>query len=408
MFGLGVSLMSLATGCGQGGDIPSKYLGPDGSSPSGLILGRDGNFYGTTSSGGQFNQGTVFRITPDGVETVLYSFAGGNFDGASPTGNLIQANDGNFYGATSGGGPGQCPGIEPIDYNGPPAACGALFKLWPNGAETVLHFFSGGKDGGQPNGSLVQGGDGNFYGTTSYGSGTVFAMTPQGEETVLYSFQNYTDDGSIPSSLILGSDGYFYGTTFIGGHFNYGTVFRISSAGAETVLYSFGGGADGELPSASLIEGNDGNFYGTTPFGGSSRDGTVFKITPGGEERVLYSFSGGSGNGADPYTALIQGLDGGFYGATQAGGKENSNPCGGGCGSLFEVTPTGSETVLYLFAAITTDAEIPDANLVQGSDGNFYGITSEGGQLGGGTVFRVTPAGTLTVLHSFAAPKSIY
>jgi uncharacterized repeat protein (TIGR03803 family) len=406
MFGLGFVLMSLVTACGQGGDIPPKYLGPDGSSPTGLILGNDDNFYGTTSSGGQFNQGTVFRITPDGAETVLYSFAGGDFDGTSPTGNLIQGSDGNFYGATSGGGTGQCPGVEPVGYNGPPPACGILFKLSPDGTETVLHFFSGGTDGGQPTGSLVQGADGNFYGTTSYGSGTVFKITSQGKKTVLHSFQSYANDGSIPSSLIVGSDGNFYGTTGIGGNFDYGTVFRITDAGAETVLHSFSGGADGELPSASLTEGNDGSFYGTAPFGGSSGAGIIFRITPGGDEAVLYSFPGGTRNGANPYTPLIQGLDGRFYGAAQAGGNDDNNPCGGGCGALFAVTSTGTETVLYLFSAITTNGAIPIGNLVQGSDGNFYGIASQGGQFGGGIVFRVTPAGILTVLHSFAGPQS--
>jgi uncharacterized repeat protein (TIGR03803 family) len=414
IFGLSFSLTSIVTGCGYGGDRgwpsysgpASGYLAADGSSPSGMIQGRDGSFYGTTSSGGQFNQGTVFRITPDGAETVLYSFAGGNTDGANPTGDLVQASDGNFYGATGGGGPGECPGVEPVGYTGPPATCGTLFKLTPDGAETVLHFFSGGADGGQPTGSLVQGDDGNFYGTTSYGSGTVFAITPQGEEAVLYSFPNYTDDGSKPSSLILGSDGNFYGTTFIGGNSNYGTVFRITPAGAETVLYSFLGGSDGELPSASLAEGNDGNFYGTTPFGGGSGDGTIFRITPTGEETVLYSFRGGTANGANPYTALVQGDDGSFYGTTQAGGNENSNPCGGGCGSLFKITPSGNETVLYLFAGSTTDGALPAGSLVQGSDGNFYGTTSAGGQFDGGTVFQITPAGVLTVLHSFAGAQN--
>ena len=415
IFGLGFSLTSIVAGCEYGGDWgwpsyggpPSGYSAADGSSPSGVIQGRDGNFYGATSNGGYFNQGTVFRVTPDGVETVLYSFAGGNADGANPTGNLVQGSDGNFYGATGSGGAGKCPGPEPVGYNGPPSTCGTLFKLTPNGAETVLHIFSGGADGGEPTGSLVQGSDGDFYGTTSYGSGTVFAITPQGEETALYSFPNYTNDGSKPSSLIVGSDGNFYGTTFIGGNSNYGTVFRITPAGAETVvLYSFLGGSDGELPSASLAEGSDGNFYGTTPFGGSSRDGTIFRITPSGDETVLYSFPGGTKNGANPYTALIQGDDGSFYGTTQAGGNENNNPCGGGCGSLFKITPTGNETTLYLFAASTMDGALPAGSLIQGSDGNFYGTTSGGGQFDGGTVFQITPAGVLTVLHSFTGAQN--
>jgi uncharacterized repeat protein (TIGR03803 family) len=408
MFGLSVSLISVVAGCGYGGNggwpshdgPPSEYSVADGSNPSGMMQGSDGNFYGTTSNGGQFNQGTVFRITPDGAETVLYSFAGGNVDGASPTGDLVQGSDGNFYGATGNGGPGQCPGAEPVGYTGPPASCGTLFKLTPDGAETVLHFFSGGADGGQPTGSLVQGSNGSFYGTTSYGSGTVFAITPQGEEAVLYSFPNYTNDGSKPSSLILGSDGNFYGTTFIGGKSNYGTVFRITPAGVETVLYSFLGGSDGELPSAPLVEGSDGNLYGTTPFGGS-KDGTIFRITAAAEETVLYAFPG-TANVSNPYSPLIQGSDGNFYGTTDNGGNAN-NACGAdGCGALYKITPAGNETVLHLFAGGPIDGAFPIGNLLQGSDGNFYGTTSEGGQFDGGTVFQITPAGVLTVLHSFA------
>jgi uncharacterized repeat protein (TIGR03803 family) len=382
-----------------------QFPAPDGSSPSaGLIRGRDGNFYGVTAKGGQFNDGTVFSITPGGVETVLYSFAGGTADGANPTGDLVQGSDGNFYGATGGGGPGKCPGIEPIGYDGPPSACGTLFKLTPDGTDTVLHFFSGGADGGQPTGSLVQGSDGNFYGTTSYGRGTVFKISPEGEEAVLYSFPNYTNDGSEPSSLILAPDGNFYGTTFIGGQSNYGTVFAITPAGAETVLYSFLGGSDGELPSAPLVEGGDGNFYGTTPFGGS-KDGTIFRITAAGEETVLYAFPG-TANVTNPYTPLVQGSDGNFYGTTDNGGNAN-NACGAdGCGALYKITPTGNETVLHLFAGSPTDGAFPIGNLLQGTDGNFYGTTSGGGQFDGGTVFQITPAGVLTVLHSFAGTQN--
>jgi uncharacterized repeat protein (TIGR03803 family) len=247
----------------------------------------------------------------------------------------------------------------------------------------------------------VQGKDGNFYGTTSFGTGTVFVITPQGETAVLYSFPNFTQDGSKPSSLVLGSDGNFYGTTLLGGSADSGTVFRVTPAGVEAVLYSFTGGSDGELPSASLIEGSDGNFYGTTPFGGISEEGTIFRISPSGDETVIYSFPSGTANGESPYTALVQGDNGNYYGSTQSGGNVNNNPCGDGCGSLFEITPAGNETAFYLFPASTVDGVSPSGSLVQGSDGNFYGTTSSGGQFGGGTVFQITPTGVLTVLHSF-------
>jgi uncharacterized repeat protein (TIGR03803 family) len=361
-----------------------------------LIQALDGNFYGTTSRGGEFDRGTVFRITPGGDEAVLYSFAGGSADGIDPSGALVQGSDGNFYGTTTSGGISAC---APDFSTGALASCGIVFKVTPGGKETVLHFFGGTGDGGAPNGALLQAPDGNFYGTTSDASGTVFKLTPAGVETVLFSFPNSALDGSKPSSLILGPNGSFYGTTFAGGQSNYGTVFTITPAGAETVLYSFAAGGDGENPSAPLVKGSDGNFYGTTAFGGTSHQGTAFRTTPGGQETVLYSFPGGTGNGANPYTALIQGLDGSLYGGA-AGGNQNSDFCGGGCGSLYAITLIGHETVLYLFSASTLDGALP-SGLIQGSDGNFYGTTSEGGRFDGGEVFQITPAGVLTVLHSF-------
>ncbi|MGB6486433.1 MAG: choice-of-anchor tandem repeat GloVer-containing protein [Steroidobacteraceae bacterium] len=384
----------------------TPFMG-DGSNPSsGLIQGRDGSFYGTTAAGGQFNEGTVYRITPDGDETVLYSFAGGVSDGADPSGALIESSDGNFYGTTIGGGVGQCPGPEPVSYNGPPPPCGTVFEVTPEGGEAVLHYFSGTTDGGQPTGGLLQGSNGSFYGTTDEGTGTVFTITPAGDETVLYSFPEPGSNGSIPSSLVQGTDGDFYGTTDIGGSSTYGTIFQITPAGTETVLHSFNGGTDGELPSAALVVGSDGNFYGTTPFGGLSANpapicdrgcGTVFMITPTGVETVLYAFAGGTADGANPYGALIQASDGNFYGTTGSGGMAN---CGVGCGTVFKITPTGVETVLYAFAGGNTDGASP-SSVVQGSDGNFYGTTAAGGEFNAGTVFKITPAGVETVLHSF-------
>jgi uncharacterized repeat protein (TIGR03803 family) len=373
----------------------------------GCLSGRAARSCFCLAKGGQFNNGTVFSITSDGAEKVLYSFVGGNADGANPTGDLVQGSDDNFYGATAGGGPGGpggCPGIEPAGYDGPPSACGTLFKLTPDGSETVLYFFSGGVDGGQPTGRLIQASDGNLYGTTSYGSGTVFKITPDGEKAVLYSFPNYTMDGLQPSSLIVGPDGNFYATTFFGGRSDCGTVFSITPAGAETVLHSFLGGSDGEFPSAPLVEGSDGNFYGTTSFGGS-KDGTIFRITAAGEETVLYAFPG-TANVANPFTPLIQGSDGKLYGTTDDGGSANSTCGADGCGALYTITPTGNETILHLFAAGPTEGASPIGNLLQDGDGNFYGTTSAGGQFNGGTVFQITRAGVLTVLHSFAIAQN--
>ena len=360
-----------------------------GSQPEqGLVLGRDGNFYGTTTSGGAYNLGAVFKVTPGGVETVLHSFHGGTADGASPYAALIQGSDGNLYGTTEVGG----------TYNE-----GTAFRITPAGAETILYSFqaAGTSDGNQPYGALTQGSDGNFYGTTYSGgsanSGVVFKITPAGVETVLYSFQSTnTSDGYNPNgALVQGSDGNFYGTTQSDGAANYGTVFKITPAGVETVLHYFGVDPnDGNTPYGALIQGNDGNFYGTTDSGGTAGNGVVFKITPAGAETVLYSFQGGTVDGANPDSSLILGNDGSFYGTTSSGGTF-------GNGTVFKVTPAGAESVLYALGNGTADGTYPDSPLILGGDGNFYSTTSSGGALHSGTLFKVTPAGVETVLYSF-------
>ena len=223
----------------------------------------------------------MFKVTPAGVETVLYSFEGnggvsGSADGAQPQAGLILASDGNFYGTTYQGG----------TYN-----YGTVFRITPAGAEWVLldsfaRSIGGASDGANPQAGLVQGIDGNFYGTASVGGttngGTVFRVTPAGVETVLYSFSeagNSTDGYDPVAGLILASDGNFYGTTLHGGVYDPGTAFRVTPDGVETVLYSFGNNADGSYPHGGLLQGADGNFYGTTYSGGASGEGTVFKLT---------------------------------------------------------------------------------------------------------------------------------
>jgi uncharacterized repeat protein (TIGR03803 family) len=344
------------------------YSFTGGTDPvAGLIQGADGNFYGTTYQGGTNSAGTVFKLTPAGAETVLYSFAGGT-DGQYLQAGLIQGTDGNFYGTTIRGG-----------TNG----VGTVFKLTPAGVETVLYSFSGGADGDYPFATLIQGADGNFYGTTSQGGlnndGTVFKLTPAGVETVLHSFAGGTDGQYPQAGLVQGTDGNFYGTTLNGGPNAVGTVFKITPAGAETVLYSFTGGTDGGNPYAGLIQGADGNFYGTAFNGGQYGDGAVFKITSAGAETVLWSF--GSGNdGTAPYATLIQGADGNFYGTTANGGTVNA-------GAIFKLTPAGTETVVYSFTA-GSDGANPYTGLIQGTDGNFYGTTAQGGANSDGTVFK--------------------
>jgi uncharacterized repeat protein (TIGR03803 family) len=360
-----------------------------------LVLGSDGYFYGTAGGGTNGGNGTVFKISTNGALTTLYSFTGGN-DGGNPQAALVQGSDGCFYGTTQQGGTNNV---------------GTVFRISTNGAFTSLYSFTGGSDGSGPNG-LVQGSDGHFYGTTagnwlggtSYGN--VFKITTNGVLTSLYSFTG-GNDGGAPNGLVQGSDGYFYGTTVGGGTNGFGTVFKISTNGALTTVYSFTGGSDASSPNG-LVQGSDGNFYGTTDYGGTNNRGTVFKISPSGAYTSLYFFSGN--DGAYPAAALVQGSDGYFYGTT-AGTWEDHRF---GNGTVFRISTNGALTSLYSFGG-TNDGGNPVAGLVQGSDGNFYGTTEnggtpgvtwvgEGGEWGHGTVFKISPNGALTSLYSF--PRS--
>jgi uncharacterized repeat protein (TIGR03803 family) len=261
--------------------------------------------------------------------------------------------------------------------------------------------------------SLVQGPNGNLYGTTDSGGGfagcgppgcgTVFEITRNGTLTQLYNF-GAEGHGAYPlAGLLLAPNGKFYGTTA-----RVGSVFEISSKGQLRTVYAFCSKpncSDGSTPWAGLMLATDGNFYGTTAYGGSTNCaagcGTVFKITPGGQLDTLYNFCFASNcaDGYQPFAALVEGTDGNLYGTTYLGGN-NSGDCFSGCGTIFKITPTGSLTTLYQFAL--TDGQNPDASLIQGVDGKFYGTTVKGGALGDGTVFEITSAGNLTTLYSFS------
>jgi uncharacterized repeat protein (TIGR03803 family) len=253
-------------------------------------------------------------------------------------------------------------------------------------------------DGAFPDyGSLAQGFNGNFYGTTNYAgaheAGTVFEITAGGNLTTLYTFcsQPSCADGSDPAAgLIQAADGNLYGTTTYGGANSYGTVFKITASGKLTTLYSFSG-TDGALPQGSLVQGSNGNFYGTTEQGGVNNDGTVFEITAGGNLTTLYSFGGTDGE--FPYGALIQATNGDFYGTTEEGGDDN-------VGTVFAVTAGGQLTSLHSFNG--SDGEYPYGALVQATNGNLYGTTEEGGAYGPGTVFEITAGGELTTIYNFA------
>lgn len=340
------------------------------------------------------------------TESVLYSFCSqaNCSDGNGPS-SLIQANDGNFYGVAEFGGAN---------------SKGTLFVMTPAGAVTTLYSFcsQGGSkctDGSNP-WTLLQGGDGNFYGVTINGGanagGTVFKVTPSGSLTTLYSFcsQGGTscDDGSAPNVLLEGSDGNLYGTTPSGGANAEGTVFKVTPSGAFTTLYNFcsqGGSSctDGEYPMA-LLQGSDGNFYGIS--NGGAGLGLFFKVTPTGTLSTLYTFTAA----AYPM-ALVQGNDGNFYGVTLDGGTGSCIAYGSkqpGCGVAFKLTSSGAFTPLYNFCSQggtnCTDGGSP-LSLVQGSDGNFYGLNLLGGSEAGGNIFELTPSGTVTTLYNFCSSQ---
>jgi uncharacterized repeat protein (TIGR03803 family) len=380
-----------------------SFDGTDGNSPVALVQATNGNFYGTTTYAGANNEGTVFKITPSGTLTTLYSFCVQTncTDGSNPNAALVQGSNGNFYGTT---------------YRGGANSVGTVFKITPSGTLTTLHSFNdNGSDGYFPYAALVQGSNGNFYGTTyngganyscQNGCGTVFKITPSGTLTILHSFDG--TDGSNPflGGLVEGTDGNFYGTTSKGGGYSYcnghnyscGTVFKITPSGTLTTLHSFRG-TDGDSP-MGLVQATDGNFYGTTSEGGANNlcllaCGTVFQITPGGMLTTLYNFCSQSvcADGATPYAALVEGTDGNFYGTTLSGGANIR--CGdpvGGCGTVFKITPSDTLTTLYSFCAQTNcaDGSIPQAELVQDTNGKFYGTTPNGGASGNGTAFSLS------------------
>jgi uncharacterized repeat protein (TIGR03803 family) len=304
----------------------------DGSSPQGgVIQDPAGNFYGTTRFGGAYGDGTIYKITPSGQETVLHSFAGGN-DGQGPVGSLIEDSKGNFYGTTLLG--------------GGAADVGTVFKLDSSGKTSVLHGFTNGNDGGTPLAGLVKDSRDNLYGTAStggaFGKGAIFEISSVGKLTTLYSFTGGADGASPSASLILDSAGNLYSTAFSGGNdAGDGTLFEwIKSTGKLDVLYTFcsqPGCSDGENPSEAVVKDSQGRFYGTTfAGGGSSNDGIVWEFADG-KLTVLHSFVGTDGSYPSGGSLLLD-SDGTLYGTTPDGG--NLSLCyNQGCGVIFKLTP---------------------------------------------------------------------
>ena len=358
---------------------------PDGNHPiGGLILDAAGNLYGTTSQGGASYRGTVFRLTPAGKETVLYSFDAGY--GEYPNTTLVRDAKGALYGTTFYGGA----------YNK-----GAVFKLDTKGNETVLYSFRGGADGYWPN-AVIRDAQDNLYGTTDaggksacgYGCGTVFKLDKAGRRTTLYRFTGGTD-GMYPSAgLVRDSAGNLYSVTGQGGDLGCnrgigcGTVFKLDTAGRKSVLYIFtGASGDGDYP-VGVVRDKNGTFYGATSWGGNYSCGTVFRLEADGKETVLHGFTGTGGDGCSPPSGVVLDTSGNIYGTTQSGGVNY--------GVVFKLDTAGKETILHSFTD-GTDGAYPYAGVMLGKAGNIYGVASDGGDhncgqhVGCGTVFKLTP-----------------
>ena len=337
----------------------------DGSNPQSLLLGSDGNFYGTAAFGGLYGLGTVFKLTPAGQLTTIYSFTGGN-DGGTPDPGLVQDSLGNLYG---------------VAFQNGANNYGTIFQVTTSGAFTVLHSFTN-EDGSYPLTSLTQGSDGNFYGVT--GSGLFYEVTPSGNYTLLNTSPMYR----LISGLALGRDGNFYGAVDAGSSGHAGLV-QVSPAGTMKLIGTFTA-INGEAE-PTFIQGSDGNFYGTTGGDGfSNYGGTVFRLAPDGTYTLLHSFDDPNEGLLTPNSKLFEGSDGNFYGATSTLGTNDG-------GTLFQITPDGMFTTLYNFSGsdgsgpeeggnINTQ---PGSALVLGSDGNLYGTAVRGGTQNSGTIFKL-------------------
>lgn len=373
-----------------------SFNGSNGDDPSYMYLvqGTDGQLYGTTTNGSSSlapGPGNVFKMTTGGTFTDLYTFCllTGCTDGEVPVGGLVLARNGNLYGTTSIGG---LSTVGACDTSIP--GCGTIFEITPTGTLTTLHTFTG-PDGFEPYANMTLGTDGNLYGTTLYGGnqsaagcsgigcGTVFKLTPAGEFTLLYSFQG--GDGQNPfGRLFQAANGNFYGTTLDGGN-GTGTIFEITPAGKLTTVYTFGSSPDPYFPYGGIIQASDGNFYGTAAEGGANGYGVVYKLV-GKTLTTLYNFcsQANCADGNYPYGGLIQATDGNLYGTTGNGGPS--------AGTVFKITRAGTLSTLYVFCSQTNcaDGSGPYGDLLQATDGNFYGTTQQGGGSQIGTVFRIS------------------
>jgi len=342
--------------------------GADGGAPQGnLVQDKMGNFYGTTYGGGAHQKGVIFKISPTGTESVLYSFDG-TTDAGNPLAGLVIDPAGTLYGTAEGG---------------EGAQLGTVFKLTQQGQFTVLHTFAG-TDGESPYGGLLLDSHGDLYGTTEGGgtnqNGTVYKIDAAGNFTTIYNF-GVAPDGDEPyAGLIMDSAGNLYGTTRHGGTTASGTIYEIESNGSERVLASFPGGT-GNNPMAPLVMDSAGNLYGTVINGGDDDCGAVFKLDTTHKLTRLYEFGGGL-KGQAPFAGLVIDPSGTVYGTTFWGGAYRY-------GEVYKVTSAGVASFLYSFTGIK-DGTYPYAAVIRDSVGNLYGTTTAGGPGGAGTVFKLT------------------
>lgn len=342
--------------------------GQDGTEPTGDLSLLNGVLYGITYGGGSAGFGTVYSITEAGAEQILYNFRG-TPDGRSPASGLLYSN-GAFYGTTQSGGL---------------ADWGTVFSLTPGRTENVLHSFRAPK-ARNPSYATLASVNGTFYGETNIGGkyqqGLVFSVTPSGTVTILHNFGDHAGDGTSPSGGLIAINGVLYGTTSGGGTSGKGTLFSITTSGAETVLHSFAGGADGTTP-LSRPAYFQGALYGTTAGTAGSNAGIIYRMMIGGAETVLHIFRS-TGGPASPIGAGLTPMNGMLYGMTSAGGKYNK-------GTIYRVTANGAVTVLHDFAGSPTDAEHPEFSYLYPLNGTLYGTSYVGGASGNGAFFSIKP-----------------
>ena len=359
-----------------------------------LVMDHAGNLYGTSVQGGTYGGGTVFRVTPDGVHTVLYNFTGGA-DGGEPYKGVTLDAHGNLFGTAVTGGGGSCEG-----------GCGVVFMLTNSGGSwnfSVIHTFTGGADGSGPGSPVSIDKNGNVYGTTptggANGMGVVYKLMSNatGGWTlhVIHTFTGGADGGGGSAGrLLIDAGGNLYGVCTVGGVNGFGTVYKMSSVQGQwqlTTLYAFKDQPDGALPYGGVVFDKLGNLYGTTYYAGANDVGTVYKLTRNNgtwTESVLYSFKGGT-DGASPISSLVADAAGNFYGTTSDGGAATCS-----CGVIFKMTrgTTGkwTESVVYRFPG-TPNPGFAYNGMISDSAGNFYGATVHGGSGNDGAIYKFTP-----------------